>query len=105
MRNKKYLILLTLILQIGGGKFLNASPADLPDLSTPSAPKYYVIMNASKALDNGENNEYRYLRYQGWNRNRPNCLSRCTETRHNRHFCKATSRNRHNFRRQFVTTC
>ena len=71
MRNKSYLILLTLILQIGGGKCLKASPVDLPDLSTPEAPKYYVIMNASKSLDSDNNNEYRYLRYQGWNRNRP----------------------------------
>ncbi|MBR1446690.1 MAG: RICIN domain-containing protein [Alloprevotella sp.] len=60
-----------LLLSIVGVLSATAGPADPPQLSTSSSPVYYVIMNAYPKLDSDNNNEYRYLRYQGWNRNRP----------------------------------
>lgn len=50
----------------------------MPELSTTAAPVYYVVMNASKALDNNEHVEYRYLTYNGYSQNRVK-LQRATD--------------------------
>lgn len=52
----------------------SAGPSDLPKLSTPSEPVYYVVMNAYSSIDSEYDGQYRYLAYTGYNRNRVKLL-------------------------------
>ena len=51
-----------------------AGPIDLPQLSTADDPVYYVIMNSDFNLDSEYPGQWRYLTYNGYNRNRPMLL-------------------------------
>ncbi|MBR1889971.1 MAG: hypothetical protein IJ816_05025 [Alloprevotella sp.] len=74
MLKKLRFLTLTMVLTIGSCWVAKAGPSDLPQLSTPESPVYYVVMNAYSDIDEENPGQFRYLAYQGYNRNRVKLL-------------------------------